>query len=259
MSATHSLQSSLTTAMSGHVATLEFRRPPHNYLDHALMLELADALDALDADDRCRAVVLMAEGRSFCAGADFGNATMRHTSTPRMVYSQVARLFRTKKPIVAAVHGPAIGAGLGLALIADFRVTCEAARFSANFNRMGFHPGFGLSATLPRIVGPQRAALLFYTGRRINGREAFDIGLADVLAGDDAVRHAAIELANEIAASAPVSVMSTRATLRAGLADAVVAATDREASEQEQHFTTSDFAEGIAAMSERRTPVFTGR
>ena len=250
---------SLAAVPIGHVTTLEIRRPPHNFLDRELIMELSDRLDALDGDADCRAIVLMAEGKSFCAGANFGNSAMRETSTPRALYSQVVRLFRSKKPIVAAVHGPAIGAGMGLALVADFRVTCEAARFSANFARMGFHPGFGMSATLPRIVGPQKAALLFYTGRRISGREAFDMGLADVFVEQDQVRQAAIDLATEIAASGPIAVMSARATLRAGLAEAVVAATDREAAEQEQHFLTSDFTEGLAAMSERRTPVFTGR
>ena len=238
---------------------MEIRRPPHNFLDRDLVVELADRLETLDADPTCRAIVLMAEGRSFCAGANFGNQSMRDTSTPRALYSEVARLFRTRKPIVAAVHGPAIGAGLGLALVADFRTTCEEARFSANFARMGFHPGFGLSATLPRLLGVQRAAMLFYTARRINGREAFDMGLADVLVEAAAVRQAALELATEIATSAPLAITSIRATLRAGLADAVVAATDREASEQEQHFLTADFTEGLAAMSERRTPVFHGR
>ena len=255
----NSTASSLSVGTEGHVTTLEIRRPPHNYLDRELVVELADRLEALDADPSCRVVVLMAEGRSFCAGANFGNQATRATSTPRAIYSQVARLFRTRKPIVAAVHGPAIGAGLGLALIADFRTTCDEARFSANFTRMGFHPGFGLSVTLPRIVGIQQAAMLFYTGRRINGREALDIGLADVLVEQSAVRQAALDLATEIASSAPLAITSVRATLRAGLADAVVAATDREATEQEQHFLTADFTEGLAAMTERRTPVFHGR
>ena len=90
-------------------------------------------------------------------------------------------MFACRKPVVAAVQGPAIGGGLGVALVADFRVTCAEAKFSANFNRLGFHPGFGLSATLPRLVGVQKAAMLFYTGRRINGTEAAAMGLADLL------------------------------------------------------------------------------
>ena len=104
------------------------------------------------------------------------------------------------------MHGAAVGGGLGLALVADFRVTCQEARFSANFNRLGFHPGFGLTATLPRLVGAQQAALLFYTGRRIPGDEAVRIGLADVLVPQAEVRSAAQALALEIAQSAPLAV-----------------------------------------------------
>src|SRR6266542_4036865 len=194
-------------SLSGHVATVEIRRPPHNYFDNALIRAIAEAFDALDADPQCRAVVLAAEGKSFCAGADFskrldtaaasdvGNGEAKH------LYKEGTRLFRNKKPVVAAVHGAAVGGGLGLALVADFRVTCPEARFSANFSRLGFHPGFGLTTTLPRLIGAQRAALLFYTGRRIRGDEAVRIGLADVLAPQAEVRAAAQALATEIAQS----------------------------------------------------------
>lgn len=123
--------------------------------------------------------------------------------------------------LVAAVQGATVGAGLGLALVADFRVTCPEARFSANFNRLGFHPGFGLSITLPRLVGEQQAALLLYTGRRIDGHEAQRIGLADVLVPAEQLRDTALDLAAEIAISAPLAVESTRETLRLGLADKV--------------------------------------
>ena len=85
---------------------------------------------------------------------------------------QAVRIFRDKKPIVAAVHGAAIGGGLGLAVSADFRVTCPEARFAANFTKLGFHPGFGLTATLPELVGKNNAELIFYTSRRVTGEEA---------------------------------------------------------------------------------------
>ena len=123
---------------------------------------------------------------------------------------------------------------------------------------MGFHPGFGLSVTLPRVVGQQQAALLFFTGRRIGGEEAHRIGLVDVIAPADGLRAAAMALAAEIAQSAPIAVQSTRRTLRNGLADAIAAVTDHELAEQTAHFKTSDFEEGVAAMSERRLPVFRG-
>ena len=123
----------------------------------------------------------------------------------------------------------AIGGGLGLAVSADFRVTCPEGRFSANFTRLGFHPGFGLTVTLPELVGRQRAALMFYTGRRIKGDEALEWGLADALAPLDRVRDAACEIAREIAASAPLAVVATRATVRGDLAERVARATDSRA------------------------------
>jgi enoyl-CoA hydratase/carnithine racemase len=172
---------------------------------------------------------------------------------------QAMRLFRTRKPIVAAVHGAAIGGGLGLALVADFRVTCSEARFSAIFDRIGFHPGFGLTVTLPRLVGAHQAALLFYTGRRIPGAEAVRIGLADLLVPQTEVRSAAQALALEIAQSAPLAVLSTRETLRRSLLEAIEAATERELVEQDWLRRTKDFQEGVRAMADRRLPEFRGR
>lgn len=243
----------------GHVALVEIRRGPHNHVDARFMGRLADAFEQLDREPDCRCIVLASEGRAFCAGADFNSADSKEDRDPSAFYVQAMRLFRGSKPVVAAVHGAAVGAGLGLALVADFRVTCAEARFSANFNRLGFHPGFGLSLTLAQLVGRQQAALLFYTGRRIGGEEAVRIGLADVLAGETEVRAQALALAQEIAISAPLAVESTRAALRQGLADEVYAANQRELAIQREQFRSADFREGVAAMAARRTPVFERR
>src|SRR5438046_4311186 len=167
------------------VATVGLRRPPHNFFASALIAVSADAFERPDAHPACRAIVLAAEGRSFCAGADFSRrmdtGTIQEagrTGGGRHLYKEAIRLFRIEKPVIGAIHGAAIGGGLGLALMPDFRVTCEEARYSANFNRLGFHPGFGLTATLPRLVGPQQAALLFYTRRRLSGDDSGRIGPA---------------------------------------------------------------------------------
>jgi enoyl-CoA hydratase/carnithine racemase len=248
--------------LDGAVATVEIRRPPHNFFDIPLVQHLADAFEALEADRRCRAIVLAAQGTAFCAGANFAtrDATPEQRSPRGLnpIYAEALRLFACNKPVVAAVHGAAIGGGLGLALVADFRVTCPEARFAANFTRLGFHPGFGLSVTLPRLVGPQQAARLFYTGRRIGGEEAQRIGLADVLVPQDRVRDEALALAREIAASAPIAVQATRATLRQGLVEQIRQAVARESELQNAHFKTADFREGVAAMAARRDPRFTG-
>jgi enoyl-CoA hydratase/carnithine racemase len=144
-------------------------------------------------------------------------------------------------------------------VMADFRVACPEARFSANFTRLGFHPGFGLTATLPRLIGTQNAAMMMYTGRRLTGEEALRIGLIDYLVAQDQVRAKATEVAAEIAGSAPLAIVATRETLRRGLADAVAQATEREYEEQDWLRNTADFKEGTKAMNERRPPDFQGQ
>jgi enoyl-CoA hydratase/carnithine racemase len=250
---------SIGVSTSGHVAVVEIQRPPNNFFDITLIEEIATAFETADADPAVRAVVLAAQGKAFCAGADFARRDVGEERPGRHLYKEAIRLFRTRKPIVAAVQGPAIGGGLGLACMADFRITCTEGRFSANFTRLGFHPGFGLTATLPRLVGQQQAALLFYTGRRINGEEAVRLGLADQLVPLAEVRDAAMGLATEIAQSSPLGVAATRQTLRRGLADAVEQATERELVEQDWLRKTADFKEGIKATAERRLPEFQGR
>ena len=240
-----------------HVATVEVRRPPNNYFDAALITRLADVMDDLAAGDT-RAVVLCSDGRHFCAGADFGTGGEGADETVRL-YDAAVRLFRQPLPVVAAVQGAAVGGGLGLALAADLRVAAPEARFVANFALLGFHPGFGISVTLPRVVGPQAAMELLTTGRRIAGEEALRIGLADRLVPAGELRAAAHALAAEIAAAAPLAVRAIRATLRGTLADEVAAAVDHERAEQQRLQRTADFREGVAAVAERRPGRFTGR
>jgi len=251
----------LGVELAGAVATVEIRRPPHNFFDLALIHQLADAFEALDAEPACRAIVLAAQGKSFCAGARLGDGSQpTSVGTPNTahLYVEAVRLFACRKPVVGAIQGPAVGGGLGLALVPDLRVACPEARFCANFTRLGFHPGFGLTVTLTELIGPSKAALMFYTGRRVKGEEAHALGLADVLVPQDEVRAAAHALAREIAESAPLAVAATRATLRAGLAERVRAATEHELAEQTRLRKTDDFKEGVKASAERRTPRFSG-
>jgi enoyl-CoA hydratase/carnithine racemase len=160
-------------SIDGYVATVELRRPPNNFLDIDLIGSLASVLEQLDEDANVRSIVLAAAGKHFCAGAnlirrvDDQAAGKPQPKQTRHLYHEAQRLIATRKPIVAAVHGSAIGAGLGLALVADFRVTCKEARLAANFTAMGYHPGFGMTCTLPRVVGHQRAKWLLLTGKRI--------------------------------------------------------------------------------------------
>jgi enoyl-CoA hydratase/carnithine racemase len=244
----------VTIDVDGHVAVLEMHRPPTNFFDESLLGAIGEALFELDEDPEVRAIVLCAEGRHFCAGADLRNVDSHGL---RRVYRKAFALFSTRKPIVAAVQGAAIGGGVGLALAADFRVATPASRFSANFARLGFHQGFGISVTLPAVVGQQKALELLYTGRAVSGTEADEIGLVDRLVDDDP-RSAALDFAREIAGSAPMSLIAIRATMRRSLNAQVHAALDQEAAAQTVLLDTKDLREGIAASIGKREPVFVG-
>jgi len=250
--------SDVTAAVDdAHVATVEIHRPPANYFDASLIRQLGDAYEKIDATASCRAIVLCSEGKHFCAGANLGSASGA-ADEPRSLYREALRLFAAATPVVAAVQGAAVGGGLGLALSADFRVASPGSRFSANFARLGFHHGFGLSVTLPALAGQQTALDLLLTGRRVPGEEALSLGLCDRLVEDNEVRVAAHAFAVELARSAPLAVQSIRATLRAGLVERVEAALEREASEQDRLRETEDFREGVTASLERRMPRFNG-
>ena len=251
-------------SIDGHIATVELRRPPNNFLDVVLIGHLANALEALDKDNNVWVVVLAAAGKHFSAGANLGKrvadeeAGKKAAAQPRHLYHEAQRLMATKKPIIAAVHGSAIGAGLGLALTADFRVACKESRLAANFCALGYHPGFGMTYTLPKLVGNQTAKWLFLTGKRLPGEEAFKLGLVDRLVEQDKVREEAHKMAAELCKSGPLAVQAARETLNKHDFAEFRAATEREAMMQMMLRETNDFKEGVKAGFDRREPVFTG-
>ena len=255
----------LAVTKTGFVALVEIRRPPNNFFDVALINALGDAFAALDDDQDVRALVLAAQGKHFCAGANFGDRGQQAERARRQrqdgnpLYAAAVRLFACKKPVVGAIQGAAVGGGFGLAVMPDFRVVCPQTRFAANFVKLGFHPGFALTHTLPKLIGQQRSSLMFLTGRRIDGRTAHAWGLADVLTTKEKLRDEALKLATEIAENAPLALLSVRATMRAGLADVVKAQTDHEFVEQHRLQQTQDHKEGVRAVAQRRVGNFIGR
>ena len=246
----------------GFVATVTIDRPPINAVSVDLMRDLADVLEALDKDGVTRAVVLTTKGKVFCSGADLSNRTSEGPIPEKSInplYDQAVRLYSTGLPIVVAVQGAAVGAGLGLAMIGDFRVAAPEARFAANFTKLGFHPGFGLTYTLPRLIGRQNASMMFLSGDRYDGSEALEMGLVDDLVDLSRLTGRAQSMAATIAENAPLAIRSTRKTLRGDLAAGVRAATDHEFSEQQWLMKTDDFREGVRAVSERRPGEFKGK
>lgn len=261
------MSNDVTITRDGHVAEIRFSAPPYNYASPALLNLIADALELLDGEPEIRCTVLAAEGKSFCAGADLaGDESItggEGMAAIGQLYVQAQRIFRRRKVMVAAVQGAAIGAGLGLALAADFRVAGPGARFSSNFVALGFHPGFGITHTLPRRIGEQRAGWMMLSAERVKPEAALAWGLVDRLAPENAsagevvaVAHA---MAREIARNAPLALEAVRATWVGGLADDVVAAMRHEHAQQTLLKPTADYAEGVAAVFERREARFLGR
>lgn len=251
------------------VTTVELNNGDYNFFDMEMLINLADTFESLDEDSRCRAILLCSAGKAFCAGANFQGgqqgaqpaglqAAGKDEGVGGHLYDQAVRLFATKKPVVAAIQGAAVGGGLGLALVADIRVGCRETRLAANFTQLGIHPGFGLSFTLPRVIGQQHAYDMFYTGRRIHGEEAFTMGLLDQFEDIAEVRSAARHRAAQIAQAAPLAVISVRETLRGEFAESVRKATERELREQNRLLRTEDAREGVRAVAERRLGHFSG-
>lgn len=256
----------LRVERDGRVGLVIMDRPPHNFLSYRQVHDIADAMVELEADMSIGCAVLAAEGRSFCAGADLGGEGVGGGAEEKVggnatlqLYQGSGRLFDVTLPIVGAIHGPAIGGGLGLAMVPDIRITCPEARFCANFASLGIHQGFGMSVTMPALLGPERAAKVLLGAKRYRGDEATELGLADECVPADQVRDRAIGVAREIAANAPLAVRSIKATLRLGLGDKVREITQREAAEQLRLSGTEDAREGMKAVSERRPGNFVGR
>ena len=252
----------ISVEIRDHVALLRFGNAPVNFATVSLLRLIADALEGFDRDAGVRAVIMSSDGKVFCAGADLvspngfgalGNDPLRE------FYDQALRIYACGKPVIAAVQGAAIGAGLGLAVAADFRVAAPEAKFSANFTQLGFHPGFGLTCTLPRLIGIQRATQMFLTSNRYGAEECSAWGMIDKLAPSGQLEEAAFAFAREIAVNSPLALLSTRATLRANLLEEIRAQLVREHQQQLLLQATEDFAEGVRASAERRPANFKGR
>jgi 2-(1,2-epoxy-1,2-dihydrophenyl)acetyl-CoA isomerase len=216
---------------SDDVGVVRLTRPPHNFLDADLVAQIVAAIG--DMVGSRRAVVLHAEGRHFCAGADLakrGAATF--SAAGRHLYDHALDLYRAPLPLVVAVHGKAVGGGVGLALTGDLRVGNADTAFVTNFARIGIHPGFGISAALPAVIGSQHASDMLLTARPVRGEEAFSWGLLDRLVDGDPYP-AALELAREIAQSPENALVSIKRTARQELVARLADTMAHERAEQD--------------------------
>jgi 2-(1,2-epoxy-1,2-dihydrophenyl)acetyl-CoA isomerase len=252
------------------VTTVVLDRPHTlNALNQQMTAELVDLFGSLSVDDATRAVVGAGAGRGFCAGADVGDlatlagADLRPGEMRRLMLAGSARLARAlhafEKPIVAAVNGPCAGAGVGLALAADFLLASTEAAFSIVFVHRGLVPDYGVTYWLPRIVGLQRARELCLLGERLTAAEADEAGLVTRVVAADALLDEAAALAGRLAAGAGTALGLTRRLLNDSFDSDYLTASDREWTAQSVCFASADAVEGATAFLEKRPPQFRGR
>lgn len=248
------------------VATLTLNRPERlNALNLELKAHLADAIAEIAGRADIRAVILTGAGRAFCSGGDVREmdaARTGHEVRARLLAMQhkvIMPLARLEKPVIAAVNGPAVGAGFSLALASDFVFAAESASFSMIFTQRGLVPDSGIAYMLPRLVGIARSKELAYTGRKIATAEALKLGLVLRVEPDADLLKRAVEFARSLADGASIALGLTKRLLDLSLQSTIEEMADYEASVVPISVATEDHAEGIKAFAEKRAPRFTGR
>jgi enoyl-CoA hydratase/carnithine racemase len=254
-------------ALDRHVGTITLDRPTNrNSMTPELLDAFAAAVAAARSARELRCLIITGTGACFSAGADFKSTVVRDDGPARAPHEQSFAMYQPflsvldlEVPVIGALNGHAVGGGFGLALCCDLRLGARGARYGANFARLGLHPGMAITYLLPRLVGVARAAELLFTGRLIDGDEAARIGLLSSVHDPGEVLPAAQAIATAIASNAPLAVRETKRSLYRGLGWDPRSAAYLEAFAQAESLTTSDAAEGIAALLGKRDPVFTGR
>ena len=253
--------------VEGGVARITLNRPERlNAFAGTMRDDLHDAIDRAAGSPEVRVLVLTGAGRGFCTGADVEvMSDLLHRGDDRTFAGLVEagkrvvrRLGSVEQPVVAAVNGPAAGAGAALALACDFRIASERASIGFTFNRIGLHPDWGATHTLPRLVGPGRAAELVMSGRMVDAREAERIGLFERVVAAESFEAEVRTLAAELAAKPPLALRLAKRTLAESASSSLDATLAAEGERQMRCFRSADAREGIAAFNEKRQAVFTG-
>jgi 2-(1,2-epoxy-1,2-dihydrophenyl)acetyl-CoA isomerase len=247
------------------VATVTLNRPDRlNAIDLPTLEALCAALDHVAADAGVRCVVLAGAGRAFCAGADQAEMVPRSAAEWERIVERyldpIRRISNMDRPVVARLHGDAVGGGLGLALACDYRIAARGVRLCAPFVKIGL-AGCDMSAGyfLPRLVGLGRATDLMMSGRFVDAEEAERIGLVTRVVQPDALDGAVADLAGALAASPPRALAFTKRAIRRSLDRGVVAEFDYEVFAQVQCLRSEDHREALAAFREKRSGRFEGR
>ena len=256
-------------ARGGAVATVTLRNPGRmNAMSEAMVAGLAETFEDLGADPEVRAIVLTGEGRAFSSGLDLevlrepyerGEVLDLRDRQERGYNRMVRAIALAQKPVIAAVNGPAAGAGMALALACDLRLAAESAVFMMAFVRIGLVPDSGASYFLPRIVGVGRAAELALTGEPVGAARALELGLVNRVVPDAELSAQTARLAADLAAMPTVALGLTKRLLLAGGAEELERALAGEVVAQHHAAGTEDHREGVLAFLQKRPPTFRGR
>ncbi len=252
-----------------NVATITLNRPERlNALSPQLRLDLKNALEVADTSNEVRAIIITGAGRGFCSGGDvkaMNEANESGTARPlndkiAPVRDQVVLAMRNAdKPVIAAVNGPAAGAGMNIALACDIRLASDTARFGQTFSRRGLHPDWGGTYFLPRIVGMAKACELIWSGKMIDAEEALHLGIVSEVTEPGVLLETAQALALSFAAGPPIAIRLAKRAMYRAMDSSLREALEFETYAQNICRDTEDAKEGIRAFVEKRDPVFTGR
>ena len=252
----------------GRIVTLILNRPERmNALNADLVLALNEALTRVEADPEINVVVLAGAGRAFCAGGDLAvigkgrqeNNVAELQPILRSGMQAVLKIRTMRQPVIAAVHGAAAGAGMNLALAADIRVASDDAMFGQNFAKVGLFPDYGGTFFLPQLVGPAKAAELFYTGEMIDAAEALRIGIVNRVVPLAQLETEAHTLAHKIANGPALAIRAIKEVLFVRDRDELRELLNLEVEQQMKCFYSEDCSEGIRAFFEKRSPKFHGK
>ncbi len=252
----------------GAVLTLTLNRPDRlNALGPEVATALVQALQRATEDAAVRAIVVTGAGRGFCSGGDLALLRdARERNAPEELRallhagSEIVLIMgQMPKPVIAAVNGPAAGAGMNLALACDIRIASERAQFAQSFAKVGLVPDFGGTWLLPRLVGPGRAAELFMTADTLNAEEAQRMGIVDHVVTHDSLAGEAAAMAGRLAAAPPLVVRAIKQMLNGSHLEEIRSALREEEKFQAECFRSEDCAEGLNAFFEKRAANFRGR
>ena len=250
------------------IAVLVMNRPERmNALNDELATALHSSLQRIAKDDSIRVIVLTGAGRAFCAGGDLGvigkgreaNNLKQLEPILRAGMGAVLTMRTMPQPVIAAVNGAAAGAGMNVALAADIRISAEEATFGQNFAKVGLFPDYGGTYFLPELVGPSKAAEMFYTGDMIDAATALRLGLVSRVVPAAQLEAEVKILAQKIASGPPLAIRAVKKVLFAEQKEALERALEAEVEHQMKCFASEDCLEGVHAFFEKRAPKFQGR